>query len=105
MNHKIRRGLEPNISKYSEIEQKYISLFANKLKKRGYPLEQITRVELKDSIDQERQFYAYNEVYFFINPSVHYKGDRSAGFQDLGLSWTIQPLFDILMEAWNLRLV
>ena len=87
MSNTITRGLEPNISKYSEMQREYISLFTNKLKKRGYPLYQITRVDIKDPIERTGQFYGYNEVYIFINPSVHYKGDKTGGMQDIGLSW------------------
>lgn len=87
MSNTLIRGLVPNISQYSEMEREYISLFTNKLKKRGYPLEQITRVDIKDPIERIGQFYGYNEVYIFINPSVHYKGDEAAGMEDLGLSW------------------
>lgn len=87
MSNTLIRGLAPNISQYSEMEREYISLFANKLKNRGYPLDQITRVDIKDPIERIGQFYGYNEVYIFINPAVHYKGVQAPGMQDLGLSW------------------
>ena len=87
MSNVITRGFEANIAKFSEKEQEYIWLFASKLEENGYPLEQITRVELKDAIENPAQFYTYNEVYFFINPSVHFKGDKTPGMQDIGLGW------------------
>ncbi len=87
MSTAIQRGLEPTIIKFSKKEQEYISLFAKKLAQRGYPLDQITRVDLKKSIETTGQFYSYNEVNFYINPTVHYAGDIHQTMLNIGLSW------------------
>ncbi|TYP73668.1 hypothetical protein BD809_105259 [Aquimarina intermedia] len=87
LSMKITRGLAPNIANFTDLEQKLIVDIAKKLRNNGYPLNQLTRVHLKNKIRNVKDYYAYNEITFLINPKIYKKGDVNLGIQNIGVDW------------------
>ncbi len=83
----IIRGLEPSISHFNALEQKFILKIAKKLEDNGYPLDQLTRVDLKKTIADIKDYYSYNEITFFINPGIYEKGNFGPKTQNIGVDW------------------
>ncbi|AUP78096.1 hypothetical protein [Flavivirga eckloniae] len=83
----IVRGLKPTISEYTVLEQDFIMKIANKLKSNGFPLNQLTRVHLKNRIHTKKDYYTYNEVTFLINPGVYKQGEFNSGIENIGIGW------------------
>lgn len=71
----ITKGLTPAISQYNALEQTLIKKVSEKLSANGYPLNELTRVYLKDRINNKREYYyAEHEIVFLINPAMYKSG-------------------------------
>jgi len=81
------RGLESNISDFTDLEQKLIVEVSNKLENNGYPLNQLTRIDLKKRIVDAADYYTYNEIIFFINPGIYSRGGFNIGMVNIGIDW------------------
>ncbi len=81
------RGLKPAISEFTLLEQQFITLVAEKLNNNGFPVDQLTRVHLKKRILTPTDYYAYNEITFFINPGVYRPNEFNWGIQNIGVGW------------------
>ena len=83
----IEKGLESAIATFSEKEQQYITFVAKKLESHGFPLDNLTRVDLQKPIKNVNEYYAYNEVTFYSNPAVYRKGEPYSASENVGLNW------------------
>ncbi|TEW49831.1 hypothetical protein [Psychromonas algicola] len=83
----IEKGLESAIATFSEKEQQYITFVAKKLESHGFPLDNLTRVDLQKTIKNVNEYYAYNEVTFYSNPAVYRKGEPYSASENVGLNW------------------
>ena len=83
----IIRGLENHLTQFNELEQKFIKKVAEKLSDNGFPLHQLTRIELKKRINSNKDYYAYNEVILFINPAIYKEGFSNTVSENIGVGW------------------
>ncbi len=83
----IIRGLEPNIANFTDLEQKLIVKVAKKLENNGFPINQLTSVNLKKRIINVTDYYAYNEITFYINPGVYKQGNFDWVAENIGIDW------------------
>lgn len=83
----IIRGLKPAIAEFTSLEQKLIVKVAKRLENSGFPVSQLTRIHLKKRIINNYDYYAYNEITFFINPGVYKQGEFSWGIENIGVDW------------------
>jgi len=83
----IERGLQPAMAKFSEQEKQYITFVAQKLESHGFPVNNLTRIELQNPINHLNDYYAYNEVTFFNNPAIYQDGKYYPLVENIGLSW------------------
>ncbi len=84
----ITRGLEPAIAEFTDLEQKLVRKVAEKLKERGYPLQEVTRVHIKKEVLNIKDFYSENDITFFINPVIQKQGGFVSGLESIGVGWT-----------------
>ncbi|WP_128755272.1 hypothetical protein [Aquimarina sediminis] len=83
----IIRGLAPAISEFSDLEQKLITRVANKIENNGFPIDLITRVHLKNKIQNDKNYYSENEITFFINPGVYKQDQFNWGIETISIRW------------------
>ena len=71
----ITKGLAPAISQYNALEQTLIKKVSEKLSANGYPLNELTRVYLKERINNKSEYYSTkHEILFLINPAIYKSG-------------------------------
>ncbi len=83
----IIRGLKPAIVEFTDLEQKLIIKVAKKLENNSFPINQLTRVHLKKRILNDKYYYLYNEITFFINPGVYKQNEFNWGIENIGIEW------------------
>ena len=83
----IEKGLDPAIAKFSAKEKQYITFVAKKLESHGFPLGNLTRVDLQKPITSLNEYYAYNEVTFYSNPAVYRNSEPYSVSENVGLNW------------------
>jgi hypothetical protein len=83
----IVRGLVPAITQYNALEQTLIKKVSERLSANGYPVKQLTRVYLKNRINNNSEFYAENKIVFIINPAIFKPADFINPVESITLSW------------------
>ncbi|NMH89432.1 hypothetical protein [Flavivirga algicola] len=83
----ITRGLKPAIAAFTNLEQKLIIKVAKKLENNGFPIDQLTRIHLKKRIINDKDYYSYNEITFFINPAIYKQNEFNWGIENIGIAW------------------
>ncbi|PKV52277.1 hypothetical protein ATE84_4387 [Aquimarina sp. MAR_2010_214] len=83
----IARGLKSAIVEYTNLEQKLIIKVAKKLENNGFPVDDLTRVHLKKRILNDKDYYAENEITFFVNPAVYKEGEFNWGIETITIDW------------------
>jgi len=82
-----KQGLDAALEQYNSLEKSLIRRVAEKLAYNGFPIEKITRVQLKKSIDSDRAYYTNNEIIFIINPVIYKAGKYMSNVEAITLTW------------------
>ncbi|WP_109096951.1 hypothetical protein [Aquimarina sp. AU58] len=83
----IVRGLKPAIAEFTDLEQKLVIKVAKKLKNNGFPVDDVTRVHLKKRMLYDKDYYAKNEITFFVNPGVYKENEFNWGIETITIDW------------------
>ncbi len=83
----IVRGLKPAIAEFTDLEQKLVIKVSEKLKKNGFPVDNVTRVHLKKRMLNDKDYYAKNEITFFVNLGVYKQNEFNWGIETITIDW------------------
>jgi hypothetical protein len=83
----IVKGLAPAISQYNDLEQTLIKKVSERFGAKGYPIEELTRVYLKNRINNKSEYYGENAIVFIINPAFYKSGGYINPVESVTLRW------------------
>lgn len=83
----ILRGLKPAIAEFTSLEQKLVIKVVKKLENNGFPVDDLTRVHLKKRILNDKDYYAKNEITFFVNPGVYKEDEFNWEIETITINW------------------
>ncbi len=89
MESKMRyaKGLESAINSMSEFEQTLAREIAQIIGERGFPLDDLTRVQFDRPIGSNRERYRENEISFFVNPLVYDSEIIPSSHERISIRW------------------
>ncbi len=81
------KGLESAINSMSEFEQTLAREIAQIIGERGFPLDDLTRVQFDRPIGSNRERYRENEISFFVNPLIYDSEIIPSNHERISIRW------------------